>query len=168
MIGHCQSLGVTLGLVVDAPHARCAYVAPVVFALRVYEGVAVDLRGGGEHEAGPPGAGKSEAVVSTKCAALEYLYGDAHEVGWARGGGEMVDLVELSGKVYVDTDVVDADDLIALGEEPLAEVTADEPSPSRNQCPRPSSLYHSHVRSPCIGALLPVRRSHRGHYGRPR
>src|SRR5918994_4765663 len=158
MIGHCQSLGVTLGLVVDAPWASGAYVAPVVFALRVYEGVAVDLRGGGEHEAGPLGAGKSEAVVSTKCAALEYLYRDAHEVGWARGGGEMVDLVELSGKVYVDTDVVfyileiwfagqegghvldeastevvHADHLIALAEEPLAEMAPDETRPSRNQ-----------------------------------
>src|ERR687894_1406206 len=190
MIGHSQSFGVTLGLVVDAPHARCAYVAPVVFALRVYEGVAVDLRGRGEHEAGPPGAGKSEAVVSCQCAALEYLYRDTHEVGWARGGGEMIDLVELSGKVYVGTDVVfyileicfacqegghvledartevvDADDLIALGEEPLAEVRADETSPSRNQCPRPSSRWprpcHSHVRSPCTGALLPVRPSRR-------
>src|ERR671913_1228811 len=193
MIGHGQGLGVTLGLVVDTPWAGGAYVAPVFLVLGVHERVAVDLRGGGEHEAGPPGAGKSEAVVSTKCAALEYLYRDAHEVGWARGGGEMVDFVELSGKVYVDTDVVfyileicfagqegghvledartevvDADDLIALGEEPLAEVTADEPSPSRNQCPRPSSPCHSHVRSLCIGALLPVRPSHRGHYGRPR
>src|ERR671910_1463121 len=192
MIGHCQSLGVTFGLVVDAPHACRAYVAPVVFALRVYEGVAIDLRGGGEHEAGPPGASESEAVVSTKCADLEYLYRDAHEVGWARGGGEMVEFVELSGKVYVDTDVVfyilescfagqegghvledsrtevvDADDLIALREEPLAEVRADEPSSSRNQCPRRSSSFHGHVRSPCIGALLPVRPSHLGRYGRP-
>src|ERR671916_2215518 len=181
MIGHCQSLGVTLGLVVDAPWARCAYVAPVVFVLRVYEGVAVDLRGGGEHEAAPPGAGKAETVVGTQRAALEYLYRDAHEVGWARGGGEMVDLVELSGKVYVDTDVVfyileicfagqegghvledarrevvDADDLIAFAEEPLAEVRADEPSSSRNQCPRRTSLFHGHVRSPCTVALLPV------------
>src|SRR5918999_1436620 len=181
MIGHCQSLGVTLGLVVDAPWARRAYVAPVVFALRVYEGVAIDLRGGGEHEAGPPGASESEAVVSTKCAALEYLYRDAHEVRWARGGGEMVEFVELSGKVYVDTDVVlyvvevrfagqqrcyifecsstevvDADDLIAFGEEPLAEVAPDEPSSSRNQRPRPFLGYGlSHVRSPCSGCLRP-------------
>jgi hypothetical protein len=44
--------------------------------------------------------------VGTKGATLEYLYRDAHEVGWARGGGEMVEFIELSGKVYVDTDVV--------------------------------------------------------------
>src|SRR5829696_7970193 len=109
----------------------------------------------------------------------------------------MVDLVELSGNVVVGADVVvyelevrlavqewghvldDAryevvyiDDLIALGEEPLAEVAPDEARPSRNQRPRPSGRWpsscHSHVRSPCTGVLLPVRRPHRGRYGRPR
>src|ERR687897_2118561 len=57
MVGHCQGLGITFGLIVDAPWARGAYVAPVVFALRVHEWVAVDLRGGSEHKAGPLGAG---------------------------------------------------------------------------------------------------------------
>src|SRR5215208_684370 len=93
MVGHCQGLGVTLGLVVDAPWTRGAYVAPVVLMLRVHERVAVDLRGGGEHKAGPPGAGKSKAVVGTKRAGLKYLNRDAPEVGRARGGGEMVDLI---------------------------------------------------------------------------
>jgi hypothetical protein len=44
--------------------------------------------------------------VGTQCASLEYLYRDAPEVGWAGGGGEMVDLLEFSGKVYVDSYVV--------------------------------------------------------------
>jgi hypothetical protein len=61
--------------------------------LRMHEQVAVDLRGGGEHKAGAPGAGKSKAVVGTKRAGLEYLNRDAPEVGRARGGGEMVDLI---------------------------------------------------------------------------
>src|SRR5215217_3131667 len=88
-----KGLSVTFGLVVDAPWARGAYVAPVVFGLRVHQRVAVDLRGGGEHKACTPGAGKSEGVVGAQRTGLEYLYGDAPEVGWARGGGEMVDLV---------------------------------------------------------------------------
>jgi hypothetical protein len=70
MIGHGQGFGVTLGLVVDAPWARGAYVTPVFLVLGVHERVAVDLRGGGEHKAGPPGAGNSEAVVGTQSAGL--------------------------------------------------------------------------------------------------
>ena len=109
----------------------------------------------------------------------------------------MVDLVELSGNVDVGADVVvyelevrlavqewghvldDArcevvytNDLIALGEEPLAEVAPDETSPSRNQRPQPSGPWPSHchslVRNPCTTVLLPWRRQHRGRYGRPR
>src|SRR5215212_12182922 len=165
--------------------------------LRVYEGVAVDLRGGGEHKARPPGAGQPEGVVGTQCAGPEYLYGDASEIGRARGGGEMVDFVELAGNVYVDTDVVvyvlevrlarqergyilerastevvHAGDLVALEEEPLAEVAPYETRPSRNQRPRHyggrPSPCHGHVRSPCTGVLPPVRLQHRGRYGRPR
>jgi hypothetical protein len=65
MIGHCQGFGVTLGFVIDAPHARGAYFAPVFFVLRVHERVAVDLRCGGQHRAAPPGAGQSEGVVGS-------------------------------------------------------------------------------------------------------
>src|SRR5215208_7937634 len=39
MVGHCQGLGITFGLVVDAPWARGAYVAPVFLVLRVHERV---------------------------------------------------------------------------------------------------------------------------------
>ncbi len=135
--------------------------------------------------------------MGPKGAGLQYLYRDALEVGWACRGGEVVDLVELSWKVYgsadivvyvleaclagekrshvleyARTEVVHADDLVAFGEEPLAEVAPDETSPSRNHRPRPSgsraSPCHSHVRSPCTGALPPVRLQHRGRYGRPR
>ena len=44
--------------------------------------------------------------MGTQGADLEYLYRDAPEVGRARRGGEMVDLIELSGNVYVGADVV--------------------------------------------------------------
>ena len=75
----------------------------------------------------------------------------------------MEDLLELSGNVYIGTyvvlyvlevrlvgqerghvckpagnQVVHADDLVTLCEEPLAEMTPDESGPSCNQRPRPS------------------------------
>ena len=185
MVGHRQGLGVTFGLVVGAPRARGAHVAPVFLVLRVHERVAVDLRGGGEHEAGPPGSGQPEGVVGALGAGLEYLDGDAPEVGRARCGGEMEDLLELSGNVYMGAyvvlyvlevrlvgqerghvckpagnQVVHADDLVTLCEEPLAEMTPDESGPSCNQRPRPSGSVprrrHGHLRT-CPGRSACVR-----------
>src|SRR5215210_923656 len=94
MVGHGQGLGVALGLVVDAPYARGADVAAVVLVLGVDERVAVDLGGGGEHEAGAPLEREVQSVVGAYRAGLEYLDGDAPEVLRARGGGEVVDLLQ--------------------------------------------------------------------------
>ena len=109
----------------------------------------------------------------------------------------MVDLVELSGSDHVGTDVVlyvlkvrlageegsyvfedastevvHADDLVALGEEPLAEVAADETGCAGDQRPQSSGPWpspcHIHVRIPCRGVLPPGRPKHRARSGRPR
>jgi hypothetical protein len=135
--------------------------------------------------------------VGTQGAGPKYFYGDAPEVGRARRRGEVVDLVELSGNVYVGTDVVlyvlkvrlagergrhvlentrtevvYADDLVSFGEEPLAEVAADETSSASDQCPRSSGPWpspgHSRVRTPYTGAQPSVQRPHQERYGRPR
>ena len=51
VVGHGDRLGEALGLVVDAADADGVDVAPVVFALRMAFGVAVDFAGAGEEKA---------------------------------------------------------------------------------------------------------------------
>jgi hypothetical protein len=53
-----------------------------------------------------PLARASLRVVGTKRAGLEYLNRDAPEVGRTCSGGEMVDLIELSGNVNVGAHIV--------------------------------------------------------------
>ena len=62
VVGHGHGLREALGLVVDAARAHRVHVAPVVLALRVDEGIAVDLGGGGEQEARLLGLGQAQAL----------------------------------------------------------------------------------------------------------
>src|SRR5262249_61548349 len=59
--------------------------APVILALRMHEGVAVDLRRGGEQEARAFGAGDAQGVVGAERADLERL--NRQGQGVERGGG---------------------------------------------------------------------------------
>ena len=75
-----EGFGEAFGLVVDAPYARRADVAAVVFVLRVDKRIAVDLRGRGEQEAGAFGQRDLQGVVGASRARQEHLYRDALEV----------------------------------------------------------------------------------------
>src|SRR5918998_6151738 len=94
------------GLIVDAADAYLVDVAPILLVLGMLQGVAVDLAGGGEHEAGALGEGEAQGVVGSESPDLEDGDRDARKVPRARGGGEVVDLIELSGEVYVGGHVV--------------------------------------------------------------
>ena len=73
VVGHDDRLGEALGLVVAAAEADRVDVAPVVLALRVLLGVAVDLAGAGQQVAGVLGLGQAERVVRAERADLERL-----------------------------------------------------------------------------------------------
>ena len=149
VVGHRHRLGVALGLVVDAARADRVDVAPVVLGLRVDLGVAVDLAGRGDQEAGALELGDAEHVVGAVRADLERVQRQPQVVDRAGRRGEVVDEVDVLGDVDVldDVDVaevegrvadvldvlqraglevVDADHPVPLAEQVLAEVGAEE------------------------------------------
>src|SRR5207253_5554881 len=67
---------------------------------RVDLGIAVDLGGGGQQEAGALGLGQAQAVVRAQAAHLQGLDGDAEVVDGRGGAGEVEDQVE--GPLEVD------------------------------------------------------------------
>ena len=97
VVGHRQRLGVALRLVVDAARADRVDVAPVVLGLRVDLGVAVDLAGRGEQEAGALELGHAEHVVGAVGADLERVQRQPQVVDRARRRGEVVDEVDVLG-----------------------------------------------------------------------
>src|SRR4028118_2436413 len=106
VVGHGESLRKALGLVVDAADAHGVDVAQVPRVLGVHQRVAVDLARRGEHKAGTLSKGETRGVVGPQGARLEDRDRDAREVYGAGGGGEVVDLVQSRGNVYVGGDVV--------------------------------------------------------------
>jgi hypothetical protein len=98
VVGHDDGFGEALGFVVDAAGADGVDVAPVGFDLRMDEGVAVDLGGGGEQEARALGLGQAEGVVGAQRADLEGLDRQFEVVDGAGGRGEVEDVVQGAGK----------------------------------------------------------------------
>src|SRR5262249_62418645 len=133
--------------------------APVILALRMYEGVAVDLRRGGEQEARAFGACDAQGVVGAEGADLERLNRQFQVVERGRGTREVQDPIErgveadMIGDVVLDEqeasavadvlevvgragdEVVHADHLRAVSEQALAKVAADEAGGAREEYP---------------------------------
>src|SRR5918998_722059 len=141
----------------------------------VDERVAVDLGGRGEHDPCPLRQREAQGVVRPEGPDLED--GDRYplEVRGARRRGEVVDLVEAPGQVYVRRDVVvdvlevggvtqvgdviqatgaevvHADHAVSFGEQPLAQVAAHETRAAGYQG---TGGLPSHGRSPCSSSRL--------------
>ncbi len=146
VVGHRDRLGEPLGLVVAAPRTDRVDVAPVVFALGVDLGIAVDLGRAGQQEPRVLGLREPERVVGAERAHLECRDGVSEIVDRTGWTGEMqhvvdraVDLdrlgdivLEESKRRVVDQvrdvaaiagqEVVHADDFIAVTQESLAKV----------------------------------------------
>ena len=93
VIGHGDRLGEPLGLVVAAARADRVDVAPVVFALGVDLGIAVDLRRAGQQEPGVLRLGQPERVVGSQRADLERRDRMRQVIDGAGRAGEMQDVV---------------------------------------------------------------------------
>ncbi len=167
VIRHGHRLGEALGLVVDATRTDRVDVAPVGLFLRVLLGIAVDLGGGGEEEAGSLRLGQAEAVVGAERADLQGLDGQLEIVDGRGGRGEVEDEVDRAlhlerlrdvvlqvlealpvaemGDVLLPPgeQIVDADHAVTLGEGPLAEVGAEEAGAARDDHP-------AHDRPPAV------------------
>ena len=96
------------------PHR--VHVAPVVLPLRVHEGIAVDLGGRGQEEAGLLGLGQAEAVVGPEAADLQGLDGHAQVVDGGGGAREVEDPVDRAVDVDVVRHVVLHEHEVAAGE----------------------------------------------------
>ena len=151
VIGHGDGFGEALGFVVDAAGAHRIDVAPVVLALRVHEGIAVDLRGGGEEEAGAPGLGEAESAIGPERADLEGLDGIIEVVDRARRTREVqhpiertLDLDEVRDIVQHELkagmlaevgdvgrvtgeEIVHSDDAVILCQQPVAQMRPEKP-----------------------------------------
>ena len=71
VVGHGESLGRSLALVVDGARANRIDISPVALWLRMDKRVAVDLGGRGEQKNRVLGAGQSQHVVGPQRADLE-------------------------------------------------------------------------------------------------
>ena len=144
VVRHRDRLGEALRLVVDAARADGVHVAPVVLRLRMHERIAVHLGRRREEEARALRLGEAERVVRAERADLERLDRQLeivdragrrrevqHAVERTRDVGERRDVVldELEPLVadqvrdvvrVAGDEVVEADDLVALGEEAVA------------------------------------------------
>jgi hypothetical protein len=138
------------GFVVDAARADGVDVAPVGFGLGMDQRVAVAFGRGGEEESGVFGLGEAEGVVGAERADLEGLDGELEIIDGAGRRGEMEDVIDGAGEVdelgdvVVDEvevlvagemgdvvgiagdEVVHGDDAMALGEESVDEMGAEE------------------------------------------
>ena len=155
VVGHGHRLGEALGLVVDAAGADRVDVAPVGLGLRVHLRVAVDLAGRGQEEAGALGLGQAEGVVGAEAADLQGLDRHLEVVDGRRRAGEVharrrpapgthtkrltscstnvkpwlaEEVLDVGGRA--GDEVVDADDLVAPGEQGVGEVRAEEAGPA--------------------------------------
>ena len=150
-----EGLGGTLPLVVAGAQPDGVDVAPVGLGLGVDVGVSVDLGGGGLEDAGLHPLGEAEAVDRPDHGGLHGL--DGVELVVRRGGraGQVVDAVDLELEGVDDVvpyelesgiphevpdvglppgeEVVEADDVVSLPDESVAEMGAEEAGPSGDQ-----------------------------------
>ena len=106
VVGHRDRFAEPLGLVVHAARAHRIDVTPVVFALGVYQRIAVNLRGRGEQETRSLRLGHAERVVRAERADLQRLDRQLEVVAGRRRAGEVEHPVELAVEPDVLGDVV--------------------------------------------------------------
>ena len=94
-VDHGQGLGKALALVVAAPDADGVDVAPVLLALRVLQGVAVGLGGGGQQEARLVAAGQLQQVVGAQRVGQRGLQRVLQVAGRAGRAGQVEDGLHL-------------------------------------------------------------------------
>ena len=93
-----QSLGAALAFVVTGPRADRVHVAAVIFSLRMYDGVAVDLGCRGLQDFGFQPLGQTQHVNRAVHRDLGRLHWIELVVDRRRWAGQIVDLVDLDIK----------------------------------------------------------------------
>ena len=157
VVSHGDGLLKTLGLVVAAAGTDGVHVAVILLHLRVNFGVAVHFRSTGNQHAGPFHAGQSQQVVGAQRAHLQGLNRNLEVVNRRGRRGEVQNVIQLAGhehkfahvgmmelKIFLAkqmlnilertrNQVVHGDDVVALFQEPVAEVRAQKTGPAGNE-----------------------------------
>jgi hypothetical protein len=154
-VGRGQRLGATLALVVAGARADGIDVAPIGFRLRVLGRIAVHFAGRGNQHARAALAGHVEQVQRALDGGANGAHGIALVVNGRRRASQVEDLVHLHGQrllhvvaeklearmlaqvrdvgVRAGEEVVQAHDLVPVGQQALAQVRADKARASSDQ-----------------------------------
>ena len=146
-----QGLGAALAFVIAGARADGIDVAPIALALRMDERVAIDLGGGGLQDARMHPLGEAQHVDGAMHAGLGGLHRIVLIVDGRSRAGEIVDAAHLQiereadvvadgleARVVEDGHevaarageiIVDADDVVSVGEEPRAKMRPQKPAP---------------------------------------
>ena len=143
-----QRLGAALALVIARARPDRIDVAPIVLRLRMDGGVAVDLRGRGLEDPAFEALGEAQHVDGAVHAGLGRLHGVVLVVDGRGRAGEIVDFIDLDiereGHVVTHElearvaeqvldvalgageKIIDADDVVAVGDQAIAEMRAEK------------------------------------------
>lgn len=154
-----QCFSAPLALIVARAQTDWVDVPPIIFPLRMHLRISVDLTGRGLQNTGFGAFGEAKHVDRAMDAGLGGLYWIPLVVNRRRRAGEVVDSVNLyvkwEGNVMTDqfemwvakqvgnivlgaaVEVVDADDVASVRNQPLAQMGAKEACPPSNQHPLP-------------------------------
>ena len=170
-----ERLGAALALVVAGARPDRIDVAPVVLGLGMLAGVAVDLRGRGLEQPGPHPLGQAEHVDGAVDAGLGGLHRVELVVDRRGRAGEVVDLVDLDVEREGDVVahqlevrpvhqvgdvgaapgevVVDAEHLVPLPDQPVAEMAAEKSRAAGDQNTPGDPVTHA---APLSWTLTPI------------
>jgi len=182
-ISHDERLGEALGFVVAAARANRVYVAPVVFGLRVDQGIAVHFRGRSQEKARPLVLGQPQGLVGAQRADFQGLDGQLQVVnGTGRRrkvphiihpriqekklGHVLLDELEagISSQVRdvihrAGDKIVNPDDLVSARQQPVCEVRPKEAGGAGDDRDRPgarerfAALFHNNLSAAVSGRL---------------
>ena len=174
-----QRLGAALALVIAGAGADGIHIAPVVLLLRMGQRVAVNLAGRGLEDARAAPPGKLQHVDRPMHGCLHRLHGVVLVMYRARRAGEVEDAVHLQAqrlrhivadeleihlakkvrdiRLGAGEQVVEADDIAALGHQALAKMRTDKARPSGDEHAF-GVMPHLNVAAIRCAGPLPVRR----------
>ena len=150
-----QGLGAALAFIIAGPGPDRVDIPPIVLGLGMDGRVAVDLRGGGLKDPALQPLGKAQHVDGAMHARFGRLHGVVLVVDRGGRAGEIIDLVHLEierkGDIVTDElearvadqmldialgageEIVDAKNIVPVGEEPVTEMRPEKPRSACNQ-----------------------------------
>ena len=93
-----QRFGASLAFVITGPRANRVYIAPIIFGLRVHDGIAVNLGRGRLKNLGAGSLGQTQHVDGAMHTGFDGLHRIVLIVHRAGGAGQVVNLINLDIK----------------------------------------------------------------------